>query len=1130
MRTRSVCAVGLSCAVIIWGSVAVTIAAEFTAPQLEFFESQVRPILVNRCYECHSSKSAEPKGGLRLDSREAILKGGETGAAAVPSEPTKSLLIDAIHYGDYKMPPKSKLPAAEVATLTKWVEQGLPWPKETTAGVNLTKSQLNIAERKQQHWAWYPVQAPAIPAVKNQAWPRGTVDRFLLAKMEAQGLSPAPATDRATLLRRIYFDVLGLPPTPGEVQAFCNDNSPDTVGKVVDSLLARPQFGERWARHWLDLVRYADSRGHEFDYLIPNAYQYRDYVIRALNADVPHDQFVIEQIAGDLLTTPRLRPGTDSNESILGTGFWFLGEWVHSPVDIRKDETDRHDNMLDVMGKTFLGLTIGCARCHDHKFDAIGQADYYALAGFTLSSAYRQVAFESLEHNRRIAVELAAGRERAAKFAAKDLSQALEVASNQIKPLLLATLENSTGETSGKPEPGAAEEKLTALRKEVAAAENDARHPLHLWAKLCRVTDAAARRAIVEKYQAAQAESERQLVAARESADLVVDYRWSAPDDFYADGFLFGSGPQRVGTLTWDPQAESPIIGLVTRTAVIADPAFHGIADDKGTERDGGALGGAMRAGRTCKTKTFTIQHGAVQCLLQGEGTIYACVDSHAMIHGPLHGQLIRGFNSKGKSQWLRLNLKDYIGHRVHLEFTPKSEADFRVLAVAQGEQPPSALGEGPLVLPEELLAAANQSAEELAGAYQAFFQRSRTQFAEMRSSDNDSRCETAAVAVDWLLRQLQRNGDERLAKANLSRELAEQLAGLAKLQEGIQRTSRTAPAMWEGSGVDEHILKRGNPRMIGDAAPRRFLEALDGGKPMPITQGSGRLALAKRIVDPANPFTARVIVNRVWQHLFGRGIVATVDNFGVLGERPTHPELLDDLAAGFVQDQWSLKRLIKRLILSSAYQQSSQPSPAAREHDPQNLLLSHAALRRLEGEAIRDAILTASGRLNAEVGGPTVPVFLTHFLEGRGRPASGPLDGHGRRSVYLATRRNFLSPFLLAFDTPIPFNTMGRRNVSNVPAQSLILLNDPFVIEQSNVWARKIAATSGTLDERVTQAYLTAFARAPTAAEQGAAAEFFTAQGAEYQLTPSAATNDVRVWTDFIHVLFNVKEFIYLQ
>ncbi|MBI1904524.1 MAG: DUF1553 domain-containing protein [Planctomycetia bacterium] len=349
---------------------------------------------------------------------------------------------------------------------------------------------------------------------------------------------------------------------------------------------------------------------------------------------------------------------------------------------------------------------------------------------------------------------------------------------------------------------------------------------------------------------------------------------------------------------------------------------------------------------------------------------------------------------------------------------------------------------------------------------------------------------------------------------------------------------SRTAPAMWEGTGRDEHLLIRGNHKTEGDVVPRRFLEALAGPQPLSVAQGSGRLELARQIVDPkVNPFVARTAVNRAWQHLTGRGIVASVDNLGVLGERPTHPELLDYLSNHFVRDGWSLKRLIRSIVLSSTYQMASRVEGGsaaalrAEEIDPANLLLHRMRVRRLEAEAIRDSILATSGRLDTKMYGPSVPVYLTEFMQGRGRPAaSGPLDGAGRRSVYQAVRRNFLSPMMLAFDAPIPFTMMGRRNVSNVPAQALILMNDPFVVEQSQVFARRVLSRGeASRRERIAWLYETALSRPPSDEEVQSAMSFLENQAAELGLS-GERRDDVRLWVDLCHVIFNVKEFVFVE
>jgi hypothetical protein len=454
----------------------------------------------------------------------------------------------------------------------------------------------------------------------------------------------------------------------------------------------------------------------------------------------------------------------------------------------------------------------------------------------------------------------------------------------------------------------------------------------------------------------------------------------------------------------------------------------------------------------------------------------------------------------------------------VHLEFTPDNGADFAVALVVQSERPPGSLERPNGLLLRALSGDGITTPEALAAAYERLL----LQAAERLGQDRIRGCEDAtdyARLANWLVqkRELFGAGDGRAGAAPF---VAEQ----AKLAATIKSESRLALAMLDGSGVDEHVYIRGSYKTPGEAAPRRFLEALAGSEPLTAARGSGRLELARQMTDPKlNPLLARVRVNRVWHHLFGRGIVASVDNFGVLGEAPTHPELLDYLAAEFVKEGWSVKKLIRTLTLTSAYRMSSAQEARAEQADPQNLLLHRMNLRRLEGEAIRDALLAVSGRLDRRTFGPSVPVYLTAFQEGRGRPASGPLDGNGRRSIYLAVRRNFLPSLLLAFDTPIPFSTVGRRTVSNVPAQALILLNDPFIHQQSGLWAKRVLAEKGAPRERIEWMYRSAFGRPPSTSEVDACLEFLREQ-------ERVGAAGAAVWTDLAHVLFNAKEFIYLQ
>ena len=1107
--------------------------ADFATADLEFFEKRVRPVLAERCYKCHSATSEKIKGGLLLDTREGMLKGGDSRTSLVPGNPEKSLLIEAIHYAneDVKMPPKGRLSPQEIADFTTWVKNGAAWPKEAAVKAGPAKEVFDLEKRRREHWSWKPVaSAVKPPAVTDTRWPVSGLDRFILAKLEEKKLKPAAPAEKAALLRRAYFDLIGLPPKPAEIEAFLSDTSPQAFAKVVDGLLASPQYGERWARHWLDSMRYAETRGHEFEPIIPNAYQYRDYVIRALNADVPYDQFLTEHLAGDLVAKPRVTPA-GVNESVLGTGFWFLGEEVHSPVDIRQDECDRMDNRLDVMAKTFLGLTVACARCHDHKFDAISQKDYYSLTGFLISSSYRQVRFESIEQNKRVATELDRIRTESQAELPKKFGAALRPGVEKMATQLLAARSQSTATTAdnaAKPAAVAEPDATARWVKELAKAKADPKHPLHTFAVLPANPVGGKIQTVAASLETWRKSTEQPVFA---PDDLVVDYTQTPAKHWYQDGFSFGLRPARAGEFRMGGSAAQPLPGFITEGGAWWDDAWKNLKVTA-SEKDNGGIGGWERGEQTLRTPEFTLKTGRLWYLIKGGGRAYAPVDSHLVVVGPLHGALIRDLGRHEQWQWVEHNLSAYPGHRTHVEFSPTGTGEFAVAMVVQSD--PKQAKAGPVT--SRLVTALGvgaDSPEKIAGALQDVFLGVLEQLKADRLVASPDAVEGARLA-DWLAKNLDLvcvpGSDARLAFDRALQPVAKQRAEQIAL---IKAGSKTAPAILDGNGVSEFLLVRGQSKLPGEPAPRRFLEAIAGAKQPDYGPGSGRLQLAQQLTDPANPFTARVAVNRVWHHLFGRGLVATVDNFGVLGQPPTHPELLDHLAGRFQNELgWSKKKLIREVMLSQTYQMSSQPDDArAEEIDPENLLLHRANLRRLEGEAIRDALLAVSGRLDLAAGGPSVPVHVTAFMDGRGKPGSGPVDGNGRRSIYISVRRNFLSPMMLAFDTPIPFNSIGRRNISNVPAQALILMNDPLVVQQAKLWAKRLAPGTGkTTEPLLREMYLTAFGRPPGPTEIASATEFLLQQGAAYGVEREKAPADERVWADLCHVMFNVKEFIFIN
>ena len=1066
---------------------------EPSAEAIEFFEKKIRPVLVEQCYSCHSADAKKLKGKLLLDSREAALKGGETGPAVVTGHPEKSLLIEAIEYKntDLLMPPRAKLSDAQIADFRRWVTMGAPWPKSVVAKKETKKNEFDLDARRKSHWCWQPLATTKLPAVGNELWAQSPIDRYILAQLDAKGLKPALAADRRTWIRRVSFDLVGLPPTAQEVEAFEQDKSDDAHAKVVDRLLASPQFGERWGRHWLDLVRYAESRGHEFDYTIPNAWQYRDYVIRAFNADVPYDKFVTEHLAGDLMPTPRKHPQQGFNESILGTGFWFLGEQIHSPVDITQDKADRFDNMVDVMSKTFLSLTVSCARCHDHKFDAISARDYYSLASFLESSSYRLVPFESLEHNRGVAERLWKARAEARPRVLKAIGELVRADAERVPQYLKAARESlKAGKIDSTLDPA----KVAAWKQILTFAAKDATSPLHAIAVAS--DDWAGFVATLKKQPEAS------------KAEVIVDYANPGRSGFEPDGFGFGSEALKPGELRWSDDPKQPLRGIADRGFADFDSAWAKPKAAPGSEQEPTPLGRMVRSGRTLRTPSFEVKTGPIHLLVRGQAMVYVGMEKHVQIAGPLHAALVQGFNVGPEWKWHTINLAPYKGRRAHFEITPEiGECSIAMIAQGDGPLPPAK----PIVVTEAVANAKtwNDAAEGVAKSLLGVADR----LASDRLSTED------AMWADWAYRHRATFGDATKLDTAVREAFGEQ----AKIASDIRHDSRLAPAMLDGDQANLRVYLRGSYKTPGDETPRRHLEAFAGSQPIPAERGSGRLELARQIVDPKlTPLTPRVIVNRLWHHLFGRGIVASVDDFGVLGERPTHPELLDYLANDFVANGWSMKKAIRSMVLSNTYRMSVQPDAKAAQVDPSNLLLQHMRVRRLEGEAIRDAMLAVSGRLDPTMHGPPVPVHLTNFQEGRGRPGSGPIDGNGRRSVYLSVRRNFLSPFLLAFDTPIPFSAVGKRSMSNVPAQALILLNDPFVHQQAEIWAKKTLAQSKTDEERIAGMHLAAFGRMPSPDEAAACLEYVRQRPAN---SPEAAA-----WASLAHVLFNAKEFIFLQ
>ncbi|RFC47983.1 MAG: Protein of unknown function DUF1553/DUF1549/Planctomycete cytochrome C [Verrucomicrobia bacterium] len=1068
------------------------VASPLPPDQLEFFETKIRPLLDGQCLECHSVAAGKQKGGLLLDSKWGWERGGDSGPAIVPGDADKSLLLSAVRRSGERvepMPPKKALSSGEIGLLERWILMGAPDPRPKAEGTGTLVKAFDVAKRKAEHWCWRPVADPAPPTVRDADWPRQPLDAFILHRLESGGLRPAPSADPRTLTRRLYLDVTGLPPSPADLARHQVDGPGFDAAKVVDELLASPRFGEKWARHWMDLVRYAETCGHEFDYTIPNAWRYRDYLIRAYNLDLPYDAFIREHIAGDLLPSPRLHPADQTNESILATGFWYLHEAVHAPTDVRLDQAERMNNQIDVFSKAFQGLTIACARCHDHKFDAISTADYYALTGYLRGTcrtdfvvdpgrqreqtaaaqrALRTSAFASLA----LSAEGAPG---PAFLSASELVRArLDAGAAQLMP-------DGSALAKVASERGIEEKQLTAWCQLLSAEPSSPQTSAGFWSTLIRKPEALPGLAR-EARQARQA-----LLRYRQETQLFADF----------SGSSLPAGWSTTGQ-AWQPTGDVAGANFLSGHPVSSPGMISS------------ALLGQSHVG-TLRSPTFPTPTPQIHIRMRAEQILVRAIPANyhmAVFSKLLFGGTIRSGNEVASGdgfRWISLDgdLKKYVGLNSYLEFIDNGNGHGTIdeIRFSNGPRPPA---EFPVLL-DRLLAdgeAPPAQASELAERLDALWR-------EACQGRGD------AGILDWLLGQ----NLVPTAQAQTFRSLVAQGERLASKLPSPQ----FAITMAQGTPELAFVSIRGNHLNPGAEVPNRYLEAFGG------LQGT-RLDLANQIASTRNPLTARVMVNRLWHHLFGRGLVPSVDDFGVLGETPSHPELLDWLAQDFMAHGWSVKRSLRQILLSATYAQASTAHPELDPRtianvDPANILLHRSPIKRLTAEEIRDSILAISGRIDPTAFGQAIPTYRNAFMTGRGAQPSGPLDGAGRRTIYLSVYRNFLNPMLLTFDMPNPFGPKGRRGTSNVPAQALTLLNDPFVLEQAAYWAgHETSSPSLPPAARIKAMLERATGDSAPPAEVARLEAFWQAQTTAYQ------GDAQRAWTDVAHVLFNTKDFLYIK
>jgi cytochrome c553 len=896
------------------------------ADGVKVFREQVRPVLVGKCLTCHSPD--RKKGGLDLSRRLTALAGGDSGPAVVPGKARDSLLFARV--SGREMPPRSPLSASQVAAFRQWIEAGAPYPEGPLA------AEMKRAGR--DWWALQPVRRPPLPHSRFDGMAATPIDHFLFARLEQKGLRPAPPASRLALLRRVNFDLTGLPPTPAEVDAFLKDAAPDAYEKVVERLLAAPAYGERWGRHWLDVVRYGESNGYEQNHLRPGAWPYRDYVIRSFNEDKPYDRFIREQLAGDVVAKEDLRDAAATGFLVAGVHDTVGNQTVEGTLQQRANDLD---DIVGTVGATFLGLTVACARCHDHKFDPIPQADYYRLSA----------VFAGVRHGER--------------------------------PLW--------------PTP--------TTEAEVQKAEELRRQLFRRWASLVDLATEA--RAILLKSQGVDPVPRPSVHLSRNVEDF------------------------------------APVKARFVRFTVLAT--------QKGDE--------------PCldELEVYGAEH-EMNLALASRG---AKASASSLLPGfPMH-QVAHLNDGKYGNDWSWIS-NEPGGGWAQIEL-PRVETVSRVIWSRDAS-----------VYPKYL--------DRLASKYRVEVSLDGKDWKVVGTGD-DRVAAHEAIPNDKLFRLLPAEKQKRWL------DLASELSQMAREMPAEQPAVPMAYIGQFTAPDPVFLLKRGDVMQRGESVLPGALSQVPGlSAELPIDPKLGepgrRLALAEWLASAQNPLTARVMVNRVWQYHFGRGIVGTPSDFGLNGQKPTHPELLDWLAAEFVEHGWRLKHLHRLIVLSTAYRQSSEVNPEGLAADAGNELLWHMPLRRLEAEALRDAILTASGKLGRRMGGPgfrlfnyrTMNVAIYEPLEEQGPPT-------WRRAVYQQLARANREELLAAFDCPECAQRTPRRDVTTTPLQALSLLNGTFTVQQARLFAERVREEVGDRAQaQVRCAFRLAFGRAPTSAEEGAA------------------------------------------
>ena len=1109
----------------------ISLGSGVLGDEFEFFESKIRPALHTHCLECHHQ--GKKGGGLALDSREGWQLGGDSGPSVDLKTPQNSLLLRVLKHLEpgLEMPSKApKLTQETIDLFENWIATGAADPRTEPEALGSLQARTweELYEERSKWWAFKPVKSPENRESPSEASSLSTteaIDHWIDQGLAKADIVPSEPADAHTLLRRLSYQLRGLPPSIEEIERFVpkllDPSTHDEAWQAaLDAMLETTEYAEHWARHWMDTVRYAETHGSEDDAYLPFAYRYRDYLIRAFANDLSIQRLIQEHLAGDLIE-PRWNDALDCNEALIGLCFYRLVEFNQTPLDVKREEIAVIDNQIDTIGKAFQGLTISCARCHDHKFDPISDEDFYSLYGILRSTRSAMIPID-----------------RPDPFVSKDSEL------KQLQKLMtLKLIEAWAASTSSwdleipealrwvesRIEPG---QKWDQIKDAVG---ND-----HAWrSAIARWKSNPKDSALADWIEVLSADPQSQGELKERIKKKLARPTWNGSQLPAESKVLFdlthltdgriepwrvhgaGLAPYAIGLPSPDQPNRDLAWSVLGKTDLpltrLQEPGYH---SNLLTDRASGSL----------RSPDFQIDSDSISLWCRGTDQARARLVIENFQGDSLLFDTLNPSLKSNAYQWVTMRIRpQWKGLRAHIELLTRDAKPY--LGVTKD---PSVLersdGRSSFGLGMVLAHGANEkpsAPSPIPGSLlDSFLADGALPDAWIRSTATVTR-----AALERLLSGTYTIEDLRWINAlideNLFRFEPAIVAEISSLSQQYRNAESSIPALRWVPGVvedrmpiDQEWLPRGDHKSPGQPVARRYLQVLGSDPKAYQDSQSGRLTLALEIASPKNPLTARVYVNRVWCWLFGEGLVRTVDNFGRMGQEPSHPELLDRLASDFLREGWSTKRLIRAIVTTRVWRRSSIPTASASQKDPANRLVSHSHLRRLEAESIRDTLLSVAGNLRRPDQGLGTRNYYKSVLEPNKQSPPGPIDGDSRRSIYLEVRRNFPDEFLAAFDFPKPTSTVGRRYTTHGPLQSLMLLNDPFVLQQARLWSQDTQELDPT--ERIGAMYMRLLSRPPSDTEVDSALALIRDV---QQVADGKATDGKEAWSILAHAMFNFKE-----